>query len=108
AEPRDNTFIHPESYAATRALLDLLPGDEKRGSRPAERIAQYRQFLKLQNTLGRGKRNSQGEGAEAVWAEMAKKVGVGLPTLNDILENLEKPGLDPRDTLPAPILRHDV
>ena len=39
---------------------------------------------------------------------MAKKVGVGLPTLNDILENLEKPGLDPRDALPAPILRHDV
>jgi uncharacterized protein len=33
---------------------------------------------------------------------------VGLPTLNDILENLEKPGLDPRDELPAPILRHDV
>lgn len=107
-EPLDNTFIHPESYAATRALLDLLPGDEKRGTKPAERIAQYRQFLKLQNTLGRGKRNNQGDGAETVWAEMAKKIGVGLPTLNDILENLEKPGLDPRDALPAPILRHDV
>ena len=40
--------------------------------------------------------------------DMAKKVGVGLPTLNDILENLEKPGLDPRDALPLPILRHDV
>ncbi len=39
---------------------------------------------------------------------MAIKVGVGLPTLNDIMENLEKPGLDPRDALPAPILRHDV
>ena len=35
-------------------------------------------------------------------------MGIGLPTLNDILENLEKPGLDPRDALPAPILRHDV
>lgn len=33
---------------------------------------------------------------------------MGLPTLDDILENLEKPGLDPRDELPLPILRHDV
>jgi uncharacterized protein len=41
-------------------------------------------------------------------ADIAKKIGVGLPTLNDILENLEKPGLDPRDALPLPILRHDV
>ena len=42
------------------------------------------------------------------WADIAKKVGVGLPTLNDILDNLEKPGLDPRDALPAPLLRNDV
>ena len=107
-ESLDNTFIHPESYAATHALLDLLPGDEKRGTKPAERIAQYRQFLKLQNSLGRGNRNNRGESAEAAWSDMAKKIGVGLPTLTDILENLEKPGLDPRDALPAPILRHDV
>ena len=105
-EPLDNTFIHPESYAATRALLDLLPGGEERATKPAERIAQYRQFLRLQSSLGRGKRSNGGE--EALWADLAKKIGVGLPTLNDILENLEKPGLDPRDALPAPILRHDV
>ena len=36
------------------------------------------------------------------------EVNVGVPTLNDILENLEKPGLDPRDSLPKPILRQDV
>ena len=108
-EPLDNTFIHPESYAATRALLDLLPKGEKQDAKPAERIAQYRQFLKLQSSLGRGKhRNTQGESEDATWSDMAKKLGVGLPTLNDILENLEKPGLDPRDALPAPILRHDV
>ena len=40
--------------------------------------------------------------------DIARNIGVGLPTLHDILENLEKPGLDPRDALPAPILRHDV
>jgi uncharacterized protein len=108
-EPLDNTFIHPESYAATRTLLESLPGDERAGARPAERIAQYRQFLKLQSSLGRNRRNNKGsESEEAGWSELAKKVGVGLPTLNDILENLEKPGLDPRDALPSPILRHDV
>jgi protein Tex len=107
-EPLDNTFIHPESYAAARALLAMLPAsDDAKGkaAKPAERVAQFRQFVKLQNSLGPGNR---GDGEQAAWAEIAKKVGVGLPTLNDILENLEKPGLDPRDALPAPILRHDV
>ena len=107
-EPLDNTFIHPESYAAARALLEMLPASGDAGgkvAKPAERVAQFRQFIKLQSGLGRGNR---GDGEQAAWADIAKKVGVGLPTLNDILENLEKPGLDPRDALPAPILRHDV
>ncbi|WP_242527243.1 Tex family protein [Ktedonosporobacter rubrisoli] len=104
----DNTFIHPESYNAARALLDMLPGEKT--ARPSERITQFRQLVKLQNSLGRSKRNqSAGGGCEqAAWSDLAKKIGVGLPTLQDILENLEKPGLDPRDALPAPILRHDV
>ncbi|HET8910226.1 MAG TPA: Tex family protein [Ktedonobacteraceae bacterium] len=105
----DNAFIHPESYAAAHALLKMLPGDNE-AARPAERIAQYRQLIKLQSSLGRSSRNKQAQsgGEEATWSDIAKKIGVGLPTLNDILENLEKPGLDPRDALPAPILRHDV
>ncbi|MFL5656700.1 MAG: Tex family protein [Ktedonobacteraceae bacterium] len=112
-EPLDNTFIHPESYTATRAILEMLPtnGDSKT-MKPSERIAQFRQLVKLQNSLGRNNRNraahSGGGGEQVAWADIARKVGVGLPTLNDILENLEKPGLDPRDALPAPILRHDV
>ncbi len=107
-EPLDNTFIHPESYDAARALLEILPtGDDVAGkvAKPAERVAQFRKFIKLQSSLGRSK---HGDSEQAAWADIAKKVGVGLPTLNDILENLEKPGLDPRDALPAPILRHDV
>ena len=112
-EPLDNTFIHPESYNAARTLLTLLPDDEDKRARPAERIAKFRQLIKLQNSLGRSaNRNRSGQaggaGEQVAWADLAKKVGVGLPTLNDILENLEKPGLDPRDALPAPILRHDV
>ena len=110
-EPLDNTFIHPESYTATRALLEMLPtnGDSK-VMKPSERIAQFRQLVKLQNSLGRNNRNrdAHSDGEQVAWADIARKVGVGLPTLNDILENLEKPGLDPRDALPAPILRHDV
>lgn len=112
-EPLDNTFIHPESYAATRALLEMLPGDGSAG-KPAERIAQFRQLVKLQASLGRSRRSRaisesrRGEPEEDAWAEIASKIGVGLPTLKDILDNLEKPGLDPRDALPAPILRHDV
>ncbi|HEY6540306.1 MAG TPA: Tex family protein [Ktedonobacteraceae bacterium] len=115
SEPLDNTFIHPESYAAARALLEMLPAaSDSTGKTPrtAERVAQFRQFIKLQSSLGRNNRNrpgnSDGSGEQASWADIAKKIGVGLPTLNDILENLEKPGLDPRDALPAPILRHDV
>jgi protein Tex len=117
AEPLDNTFIHPESYEAARAFLELLPSDQKK-NRPAERIAQFRQMLtmqntlgKLQNGLGRSNRNratAAPDSEQTALANIAKKVGVGLPTLNDILENLEKPGLDPRDALPLPILRHDV
>lgn len=114
-EPLDNTFIHPESYDATRALLGMLPGNQQQ-DRPMERIAQFREQLKmhhtlgkLQNSLGQSNRNrATPDSKQTALADMAQKVGVGLPTLNDILENLEKPGLDPRDALPLPLLRHDV
>lgn len=111
AELLDNTFIHPESYKAARTLLEMLPAGESKSTKPAERIAKFRQLIKLQNSLGRNNRNrdvAAPGNEDAAWADIATKVGVGLPTLHDILENLEKPGLDPRDALPAPILRHDV
>ncbi|WP_151754380.1 Tex family protein [Dictyobacter vulcani] len=109
-EPLDNTFIHPESYEAARTLLKMLPEEEK-AAKTAERIAQFRQLIKLQNSLGRSNHNrgnAAASGEAAAWADIAAKAGVGLPTLQDIMENLEKPGLDPRDELPPPILRHDV
>jgi uncharacterized protein len=108
-EPLDTTFIHPESYEAARRLLELLPKSEGKVSRTSERIAQFRQLVKLQSSLGNNRqRKNSNTSEDAAWADIAEKVGVGLPTLKDILENLEKPGLDPRDALPAPILRHDV
>ena len=94
AEPLDNTFIHPESYDVARRALEKLPGGK--GERVAERVKLWRLLM------------SKGGGAKAAIAALAKELEVGAPTLTDILENLEKPGLDPRDSLPAPILRHDV
>jgi uncharacterized protein len=112
SELLDNTFIHPESYPAARQLLAMLPQGDGGALRLSERVAQFRRLVRLQSTLGRRRRGQHQEngldGEAAAWAEIARKIGVGLPTLLDIVENLEKPGLDPRDALPPPILRHDV
>jgi len=96
AEPLDNTFIHPESYDVARRALEKLPGGKK--EKVADRVKAWRLLVGM----------GSGGGAKAATATMAKELEVGVPTLTDILENLEKPGLDPRDSLPAPILRHDV
>ncbi len=81
----DNTGVHPESYAAAKELLTLL--DCKKGS----------------DLSGLpGKLEAFGTAAAA------EKCGVGEPTLIDIAKELSKPGRDPRDELPAPILRKDV
>ncbi|MBQ3533186.1 MAG: RNA-binding transcriptional accessory protein [Oscillospiraceae bacterium] len=85
----DNTGVHPESYAAAEALLSLCGytlADVAKGE-----IALLEQKVKLL-------------GAEKV----AEKIGVGVPTLNDVVKELMKPGRDVRDDLPAPILRTDV
>ena len=96
-EPLDNTFIHPESYDAARAVLKTLPG--KSDERASDRVRSWRLLAGM---------NSRGAGEQAAIAALAKDLDVGAPTLADILENLEKPGLDPRDSLPRPILRQDV
>ncbi len=81
-EVLDNTGIHPESYAAAKALLKLLDCQD-----PKE----------LPNSLER-------YGIQ----KAAQEVGVGAPTLQDIAKELSKPGRDPRDELPKPVLRKDV
>jgi len=77
----DNTGVHPESYAAAKALLKLLGSD----------LSQLPTLLENYGT-----------------ANAAAECGVGEPTLIDIAKELSKPGRDPRDELPAPILRKDV
>ncbi|MDD6161010.1 MAG: Tex family protein, partial [Oscillospiraceae bacterium] len=87
--PLDNTAVHPESYAAAEKLLSLCGytmADVKAG--------------KLAELLPR----LSAYGHERAAAEC----GVGVPTLLDIAGELLKPGRDPRDELPAPVLRTDV
>ena len=85
----DNTAVHPESYEAAKALLALSGhtlADVKEG-----RISDLPERIK-----------SYGEG------KAAAEIGVGLPTLRDIVSELLKPGRDVRDELPKPVLRTDV
>ena len=88
-EPLDRTGVHPESYPAAQTLLtlcgyqtqDLLEGKLEQ---LAQRVAQMGQ------------------------AQVAQRIGVGEPTLRDMVAELSKPGRDPRDELPKPLLRTDV
>ncbi len=84
----DNTSIHPESYAATEKLIQLVSIKDisKEG-----RLIQHR--LKE---------------APLELDKILEDLGIGKPTFEDIISNLEKPGLDPRSDLPKPILKSDV
>ncbi len=89
SDPLDNTGVHPESYAAAKSLLKLCGLCEK----------------DIKNGAVSGIKEKIT--AESV-TDTAEKLGIGVPTLNDIIKELEKPGRDPRDELPPPLLRHDV
>ena len=89
ADKLDATAVHPESYAAAKALLDLC------GYTPADIGTEALSRLPARVE-------------EMGWTQAAQTVGVGEPTLRDIVEELLKPGRDPRDQLPAPMLRTDV
>lgn len=86
--PLDNTFIHPESYPAVERLLAMTNVDAKEIREKGSLIDLFVKQKSLE--------------------QIAKEVEVGLPTLEDILENLKKPGRDPREEMPKPILRSDV
>ncbi len=85
----DNTAVHPESYEATEKLLKyfgMSDADVKNGN-----VSHLPELI-------------EEKGASKV----AKEIGIGEPTLNDIVTELLKPGRDIRDSLPAPMLRTDV
>ncbi|MER2152375.1 MAG: helix-hairpin-helix domain-containing protein, partial [Candidatus Limivicinus sp.] len=85
----DNTAVHPESYAAAEGLLTLMGYTE--ADVKASRLTELPDRLKTYGS-----------------AKAADALGIGVPTLNDIVQELLKPGRDIRDSLPKPILRTDV
>ena len=85
--PLDATSVHPESYNAAAKLLEILGYNIN--------------SISSGELIGLGKKISN-------LHEMAEKVGIGEITLEDIVKELEKPGRDPREEMPKPILRKDV
>lgn len=85
--PLDRTGVHPESYAAAEGLLALC------GYGLADVAAK--------RVSGLAKKIKSPE-------KTAAELGIGVPTLEDIMRELEKPGRDPREDAPAPVLRSDV
>ena len=88
--PLEVTGVHPESYEATEKLLQKI-GYDKADLRDNDKLKEIR--LKL---------------AEVNVKETASEIGIGEPTLKDIIEELSKPGRDPREEMPKPVLRSDV
>ncbi|MEA3308203.1 MAG: Tex family protein [Chloroflexota bacterium] len=86
-DPLDDTSIHPESYPVARALLARL-----KAPLGAPQLAH--ELATLRNETG--------------LAPLAAELGSGLPTLEDILDALARPGRDPRDALAGPLLRGDI
>ncbi len=86
-EALDNTAVHPESYKAAKELLKLLGYTAK-------------------DVESGGIKGIKDKVTDKV--SVAQELGIGVPTLEDILSELTQPGRDPRESLPAPVLRTDV
>jgi len=87
--PLDASAIHPESYPVALARL------QRAGLQPASPLPERKAAL-------------QALSAQTPAPQLAAELGCGVPTLNDILEQLLRPGRDPREEAPAPILRSDL
>ena len=85
-EALDNTGVHPESYTAAKKLLAILNIKENQIGN-----------IQITDTV-------QNIGID----KLAEELGLGVPTLEDIIKELERPGRDPRDELPPPLLRKDI
>mgnify|MGYP004653054705 FL=1 len=88
-EPLDNTGVHPESYSAAKKLLEEVGVDPKKAGREA--LSGLGEKVK---SFGKTK--------------LADDCEIGIPTLDDIVTELSKPGRDIRDALPKPMLRSDL
>ena len=88
--PLEVTAVHPESYEATEKLLEKI-GFNKNDLKDKEKLEDLRNKLKNVDVK-----------------EMSKELNIGEMTLTDIVEELSRPGRDPREDMPKPILRSDV
>ena len=88
--PLEVTAVHPESYEATEKLLEKI-GFNKNDLKDKEKLEDLRNKLKNVDVK-----------------EMSKELNIGEMTLTDIIEELSRPGRDPREDMPKPILRSDV
>jgi Transcriptional accessory protein len=88
-EPLDNTAVHPESYKAAKDLLDKLG---------------YAMEDLKNNKLTDIDQRTDKIGVES----LAEELGIGVPTLKDIIKEIKKPGRDPREELPKPILKTGI
>lgn len=85
----DNTMVHPESYEVARKLIEFIGYDiSKLDIKNIEEIAKKLENLNVE--------------------ELSKKLNVGIPTIEDIIKELKKPGRDIRDEMPKQILKSDV
>ncbi|MGI6057245.1 MAG: Tex family protein [Bilifractor sp.] len=96
SEPLDNTGVHPESYGAADALVDELGLNKE-------------ELFTAAAVTGAGQTRKSGQKVVVKdYPSMAEKLGIGEPTLWDIVKELNAPGRDPREDMPKPILRSDV
>ena len=96
-EPLDQTAVHPESYNAAKAMMQKtgITGDDIKGGGARdidEKIFQAYPAMKREDSLDK----------------MAEDLGLGVPTLRDIIEEMKKPGRDPREDAPPVVFRSDV
>ena len=121
SEPLDNTAVHPESYDAAKKLITLLSTDKtmRTGSGSSTSAPAATATATAGETdEGAVRKATAKQEAEFFsnkkeidirdYHAMAEKLGVGEPTLRDIVKELQSPGRDPREDMPAPILRSDV
>ncbi len=87
--PLDNTTVHPESYGATIAFLSSLG-------------------YSLEDLENKKIKEADLDLSDKQFEDLSKELGIGFITLKDIAKELKKPGRDPRDEMPQPILRKDV
>jgi uncharacterized protein len=135
ANPLDQTAVHPESYQAAEGLLAMLgyDQDDVRNHRLSDMDRRIDRVLPMEakeakkNAKGgkrlhgldalkqisfedpkKTKRKDQARHHKKCLAHLARELDLGLPTLNDIMAELKKPGRDPREDMPKPIFRNDV